>query len=66
MKIQELKVKTEKELSDIITQLKKETMHLRFQKATGELKNLSRFKIVRRTIARAKTLLVQMKNKVSK
>lgn len=57
MKIQDLKVKTVKELSDTLLTLKKEQMNLRFQRATGELKNVARFRIIRKTIARIKTLL---------
>lgn len=57
MKIQDLKVKTEKELGDTLLTLKKEQMNLRFQRATGELKNVARFRIIRKTIARIKTLL---------
>jgi large subunit ribosomal protein L29 len=57
MKIQDLKVKTEKELSDTLLTLKKEQMNSRFQRATGELKNVARFRIIRKTIARIKTLL---------
>ena len=57
MKIQDLKVKTERELSDTLLTLKKEQMNLRFQRATGELKNVARFRIIRKTIARIKTLL---------
>jgi len=37
--------------------LKKEQFNLRMQASTGELENKSRFKEVRRTIARAKTLM---------
>lgn len=65
MKMQDLKIKTEKELADTLVSFKKEQMNLRFQKASGELKNLSRFKVVRRAIARIKTLMNQMNKKES-
>lgn len=59
MKIQELKTKTGKELNTILSDLKKEQMNLRFQKASGELKNTSRVRIVRKAIARISTLFNQ-------
>ena len=36
--------------------LKKEQFNLRFQRATGQLQNTARVRIVRRDIARAKTI----------
>ena len=57
MKIAELRAKGKEELSDLILNLKKEQFNLRMQRATGALEGQGRFKEVRRTIARAKTLL---------
>jgi len=57
MKTSELRAKSKEELKDIVLGLKKEQFNLRMQAATGALDNKSRFKEVRRTIARAKTLL---------
>ena len=57
MKLAELKVKNEKELNHLILQYKKEQMNLRFQKTYGTLANTSRIKIVRKTIAKIKTLI---------
>ena len=39
--------------------LKKEQFNLRFQRATGQLENTSRVRVVRRDIARAKTIAAQ-------
>jgi large subunit ribosomal protein L29 len=57
MKTSELRAKSKQELKDLVLSLKKEQFNLRFQAATGALENLSRFKDVRRAIARAKTLM---------
>ena len=63
-RLSDLKVMTEDQLSEEILNLKKEQFNLRFQRATGQLENTSRVRIVRREIARAKTLAAQ-KRKVS-
>ena len=43
-------------LEDELLRLKKEQFNLRFQRATGQLENTSRVRVVRRDIARVKTL----------
>ena len=57
MKIAELKSKTPAELKEMSASLKKELFNLRFQTVTGEMTNTSRFREVRREIARIKTAL---------
>ena len=57
MKTSELRTKSKDELKELALGLKKEQFNLRMQASTGELENKSRFKEVRRTIARAKTLM---------
>ena len=57
MKLEELKEKTAAELADERRDLKIEMMNLRVQKASGQLENPARIKIVRKTIARIETLL---------
>ena len=47
---------TDDQLSDELLKLKKEQFNLRFQRATGQLENTSRVRVVRRDIARIKTL----------
>ncbi len=59
--IEDVRSKGEAELKDMLAQLKKEQMNLRFQKATGELENTSRFKEVRKQIARILTVINQKK-----
>ena len=44
------------QLQDELLSLKKEQFNLRFQRATGQLDNTSRVRVVRRDIARIKTL----------
>lgn len=57
MKIGELRDKSEDQLKEELTKLKKEQFNLRFQKATGQLEKTSRVREVRRDIARIRTLL---------
>ena len=54
--IDDLKVKTDDQLQQQLTELKREEFNLRFQAATNQLEKPSRVKEVRRTIARIKTL----------
>lgn len=44
------------QLQDELLGLKKEQFNLRFQRATGQLENTSRVRVIRRDIARIKTL----------
>ena len=52
----DLKVSTDDQLQQQLIDLKREQFNLRFQAATNQLEKPSRVKIVRRTIARIKTL----------
>ena len=55
-KMDDLKVRTDDELSMQLLDLKREAFNLRFQAATNQLEKPSRVREVRRTIARIKTL----------
>ncbi|SNX68466.1 LSU ribosomal protein L29P [Cereibacter ovatus] len=57
---QELRSKTPDQLRDQLVALKKEAFNLRFQQATGQLENTARMRVVRRDVARIKTVLNQM------
>ncbi len=57
MKASEVRAKGDQELREQLLQLKKEQFNLRFQRATGQLENTSRVRVVRRDIARIKTVL---------
>jgi large subunit ribosomal protein L29 len=59
MKVTDLRAKTDDELADQLAQLKKEAFNLRFQAASGQLENTARKRLVRRTIARVKTILAE-------
>ena len=48
------------ELESELLELRKEQFNLRMQRGTGQLTNASRFKIVRRQIARIKTRLNEL------
>ncbi len=52
----ELKVKTDDQLQQQLLELKREQFNLRFQSATNQLEKPSRVTVVRKTIARIKTL----------
>ncbi len=60
----DIKNKTYDELIVMLQNYNKERMNLRFQKSMGQLEKPSRVKIVRRDIARIKTLLNIKKDKV--
>jgi large subunit ribosomal protein L29 len=52
----DLRTMTVDQLDDELLKLKKEQFNLRFQRATGQLENTSRVRVVRRDIARIKTV----------
>ena len=52
----DLTVKTDDQLATQLGELKREQFNLRFQSATNQLEKPSRVRVVRRTIARIKTL----------
>ena len=55
-KIDDLRAKSDDELTGELASLKKEQFNLRFQAATNQLEKASRVREVRRTIAKIKTL----------
>ena len=55
-RLSDLRVMTEDQLSDEALSLKKEQFNLRFQRASGQLQDTARVRVVRRDIARVKTL----------
>ena len=57
--IDDLKVKTDDQLQQQLADLKREQFNLRFQSATNQLEKPSRVRVVRRTIARIRTLQSQ-------
>ena len=65
VKAEALRAKTADELKTQLVDLKKEQFNLRFQAASGQVENPARAKIVRREIARLKTVLGQMTSLVN-
>ena len=59
MKAADARAMTVDQLDDEVLKLKKEQFNLRFQRATGQLENTARVRIVRREIALAKTIARQ-------
>jgi large subunit ribosomal protein L29 len=55
----DLRAKTVDQLKDQLGDLRKEQFNLRFQKASGQLENVARVRVVRRDIARIETLLAE-------
>ncbi|MFZ1988895.1 MAG: 50S ribosomal protein L29 [Alphaproteobacteria bacterium] len=66
MKLREIKQDRERlrdltpdQLTDELTQLKREAFNLRFQRATGQLENTARVGEVRRAVARIQTVMAE-------
>jgi large subunit ribosomal protein L29 len=59
MKAEDIRTKTQDQLTDDLASLKKEQFNLRFQRATGQLENTARVREVRKDIARVRTLTRQ-------
>jgi large subunit ribosomal protein L29 len=59
MKPSDARAKTPDELKDALLGLKKEQFNLRFQRATQQLEAPARVRLVRREIARIKTILAE-------
>ena len=53
----ELRAKSATELKDELVELRKEEFSLRMKRGTGQLSDTSRFKKIRREVARIKTVL---------
>ncbi len=58
-RLSDIKSMTPDQLEEEVLKLRKEQFNLRFQRATGQLENTSRVRVVRRDIARAKTIAAQ-------
>ena len=58
-KVAEFLDKSQDQLADELVKLKKEQFNLRFQRASGQLENTARIRVVRHDIARVMTILNQ-------
>ena len=61
MNVEDIRAKTEDELKALLLDLRKNQFNARFQKTQGTLENTSEIRKTRRTIARVKTILTEMK-----
>jgi large subunit ribosomal protein L29 len=59
MKAADARAMTIDQIDDEVLKLKKEQFNLRFQRATGQLENTARVRLIRRDIARLKTIGAQ-------
>ena len=57
MKAEDLRQKTDDQLSEQLGELKREALNLRFQQSSGQLEGTARVRSVRRDIARINTIL---------
>ena len=60
-KIVDVRVKTADELKTMLLDLRKEQFNLRFQRATGQQEGTARIRVLRRDIARVKTIMAERK-----
>ena len=58
-RLSDLRVMTEDQLNDEALKLKRERFNLQFQKASGQLQDTARVRVVRRDIARVMTVAAQ-------
>ena len=58
-RVGDLRVMTEDQLDDEALKLKKEQFNLRFPRASGQLQDTSRVRVVRRDLARVNTIAAQ-------
>ncbi len=59
--LEDLKKKSESELTEELVAAKKELFNLRFQNATNQLDNTSRINEVRKNIARIQTVITEVR-----
>jgi large subunit ribosomal protein L29 len=61
----DIRLKTPDELAAMLVDLRREQFNLRFQRATGQTEGQARIKVVRRDIARVKTILTEQQASVT-
>lgn len=65
MRAEELRNFSDEELNQKLKELRQELFNLRFQLATGQLKNVKRIKLVKKDIARVLTILKENERKTA-
>ena len=63
VKVKELREKSDEQLAEMVQELNKEALNLRFSQATGQLANTARRRQVRREIAQIKTVQSERQGK---
>jgi large subunit ribosomal protein L29 len=58
-KATDIRAKSTDQLNTMLLDLRREQFNLRFQRATGQTEGTARVKVVRRDIARVKTIMAQ-------
>jgi len=58
-KAADIRAKTPDETTDMLLDLKREQLNLRFQRATGQQENTSQMRKTRRDVARVKTIMAE-------
>ena len=58
-RLSDLRAMSEDQLDDEALKLKREQFNLRFQRASGQLQDTARIRVVRRDLARVKTVAAQ-------
>lgn len=66
MNVTDIRAMSEDQLGEQLLKLKKEQFNLRFQQATGQLEKTAAFRIIRRDIARVKTIQSELKSAAAK
>jgi large subunit ribosomal protein L29 len=62
----DVRAKTPDELSTMLLDLRKEQFNLRFQRAGGQQEGVGRIRVVRRQIARVKTIMAEKQRSAAK
>ncbi|MBV9749826.1 MAG: 50S ribosomal protein L29 [Acetobacteraceae bacterium] len=60
-KAADIRAKSTDELGTMLLDLRKEQFNLRFQRATGQQEGTARIRVLRRDIARVKTIMAERK-----
>ncbi len=60
-RVADIRAMTDDQLEDEALKLKKEQFNLRFQRASGQLQDTARVRVVRRDLARVKTIAAQQR-----
>lgn len=58
-KVADIRAKSNDELEAMVLDLRKEQFNLRFQRATGQQEGTARIRVLRRDVARVKTIMAE-------